>query len=137
MHQRQTIKSAPRLLRSVGALILDNSMKDEALRPHLFKVVPREALTQQIEDLDEWVTDKTSDVFHGIIRRQSCRHQFSLVLLLALSFFPDCGSVFSHAAPNVSFPAITWNAWGHASFLGPFPFWVTTVHNGRLRRPSC
>ena len=41
--------------------------------------------------LDEWVTGKKSDVFHGLVRRFSHLRQFSPVLLRALEFIPDAG----------------------------------------------
>ena len=87
--QRQAIKGALDVLQSLGTLILDNTIEDRELRLRLFEVVPREALLAQVEGLSEWVTGKTSDVFHGVVRRQSYLRQFSPALLRALSFFPD------------------------------------------------
>ena len=89
--QRQTIKAALAALRSLGAIILDDTVADAALRPRLFAAVPREALEAQVAGLDEWVTGKKSDVFHGLVRRFSHLRQFSPVLLRALEFFPDAG----------------------------------------------
>jgi len=89
--QRQTIKAALATLRSLGAIILDESVGATALRPRLFAAVPRDALEAQVAGLDEWVTGKKSDVFHGLVRRFSHLRQFSPVLLRALEFFPDAG----------------------------------------------
>jgi TnpA family transposase len=89
--QRQTIKAALAALRSLGAIILDDSVGNAALRPRLFAAVPREALEAQVAGLDEWVTGKKSDAFHGLVRRFSHLRQFSPVLLRALEFFPDAG----------------------------------------------
>jgi TnpA family transposase len=89
--QRQTIKAALAALRSLGAIILDDSVGNAALRPRLFAAVPREALEAQMAGLDEWVTGKKSDAFHGLVRRFSHLRQFSPVLLRALEFFPDAG----------------------------------------------
>ena len=89
--QRQTIKAALAALRSLGAIILDDSVGAAALRPRLFAAVPRDALEAQVAGLDEWVTGKKSDVFHGLVRRFSHLRQFSPVLLRALEFFPDAG----------------------------------------------
>jgi TnpA family transposase len=89
--QRQTIKAALATLRSLGAIILDDSVAAAALRPRLFAAVPRDALAAQVEGLDEWVTGKKSDVFHGLVRRFSHLRQFSPVLLHALEFLPDAG----------------------------------------------
>ena len=41
--------------------------------------------------LDEWVTGKKSDAFHGLVRRFGHLRQFSPVLLRALEFLPDAG----------------------------------------------
>jgi Domain of unknown function (DUF4158) len=89
--QRQTIKAALTALRALGAIILDDSVGNASLRPRLFAAVPRDVLEAQIAGLDEWVTGKKSDVFHGLVRRFSHLRQFSPVLLRALEFIPDAG----------------------------------------------
>ncbi len=89
--QRQTIKAALAALRSLGTIILDDSVGNSVLRPRLFAAVPRDVLEAQIAGLDEWVTGKKSDVFHGLVRRFSHLRQFSPVLLRALEFIPDAG----------------------------------------------
>jgi hypothetical protein len=89
--QRQTIKEALTALRSLGAIILDDSIGAAALRPRLFAAVPRDALVAQVAGLDEWVTGTKSDVFHGLVRRFSHLRQFSPVLLRALEFLPALG----------------------------------------------
>ena len=89
--QRQTIKAALAALRSLGTVILDDTVADAALRSRLFAAVPRDTLEAQVAGLDEWVTGKKSDVFHGLVRRFSHLRQFSPVLLRALEFIPDAG----------------------------------------------
>jgi TnpA family transposase len=89
--QRRTIKEALAALRSLGAIILDDSVANAVLRPRLFAAVPRDTLEAQVAGLDEWVTGKKSDVFHGLVRRFSHLRQFSPVLLRALEFIPDAG----------------------------------------------
>src|SRR5258708_19499096 len=89
--QRQTIRAALAALRALGAITLDDSVAAPALRPRLFAAVPRDALVAQVARLDEWVTGKKSDVFHGLVRRFGHLRQFSPVLLRALEFFPDAG----------------------------------------------
>ena len=89
--QRQTIKAALAALRSLGAIILDDTVGDDALRPWLFAAVPRAELEVQVAGLTEWVTGKKSDVFHGLVRRFGHLRQFSPVLLRALEFIPDAG----------------------------------------------
>jgi TnpA family transposase len=88
---RQTIKAALAALRSLGAVILDDSIGNAALRPRLFDAVPRDVLEAQMAGLDEWVTGQKSDVFHGLVRRFSHLRQFSPVLLRVLEFIPDAG----------------------------------------------
>src|SRR3954463_10243556 len=89
--QRQTIKAALAALRSLGAIILDDAVGAAALRPRLFAAVSRDALEAQVAGLDEWVTGKKSDAFHGLVRRFSHLRQFAPVLLRALEFLPDAG----------------------------------------------
>ena len=89
--QRQTIKAALAALRSLGAIILDDTVGNDALRPRLFAAVPREELEAQVAGLTEWVTGTKSDVFHGLVRRFNHLRQFSPVLLRALEFSPDAG----------------------------------------------
>ena len=89
--QRQTIKAALAALRSLGAIILDDTVGNDALRPRLFAAVPREELEAQVAGLTEWVTGTKSDVFHGLVRRFNHLRQFAPVLLRALEFSPDAG----------------------------------------------
>jgi hypothetical protein len=89
--QRQTIKAVLAALRSLGAIILDDSVGNAALRPRLFPAVPRDTLEAQVAGLDEWVTGTKSDVFHGLVRRFGHLRQFLPVLLHALEFIPDAG----------------------------------------------
>lgn len=90
--QRQTIKAALATLRSLGEIILDDTVGDTVLRPRLFAAVPREELEAQVAGLTEWVTGTKSDVFHGLVRRFSHLRQFAPVVLRALEFVPDAGN---------------------------------------------
>jgi hypothetical protein len=58
------------------------------LRSRLFAVVPREELAARVAGLDEWVTGKKSDAFHGLVRRFSHLRQVSPVLLRAPGVLP-------------------------------------------------
>jgi hypothetical protein len=71
-------------LRSLGRLILDDTISDEELRARLFAEVSREELVACVEKIGEWVTGKRSDLFHGIIRRHGMLRKFSPALLDAL-----------------------------------------------------
>ena len=87
--QRRTIRSALLSLRSVGKLILDDTITDANLRRRVFQTVSRQELSAQMEQLSDWVTGSKSDVFHGVVKRFSYLRQFSPVLLRTLEFFPD------------------------------------------------
>jgi uncharacterized protein DUF4158 len=67
--QRQTIQVSLTAFRSLGRIILDDTICDEELRARLFAAVSREELVACVEEIGEWVTGKRSDLFHGIIRR--------------------------------------------------------------------
>ena len=87
--QRRTIRSPLLSLRSVGKLILDDTITDANLRRRVFQTVSRQELSAQMEQLSDWVTGSKSDVFHGVVKRFSYLRQFSPVLLRTLEFFPD------------------------------------------------
>lgn len=87
--QRQTIQTSLATLKSMGRIILDESIADSALRPSLFAEIPREDLAAQLEAVTEWVMGKKSDLFHGIVRRFGTLRKFSPTLLQALEFLPD------------------------------------------------
>ena len=89
--QRQTIKAALVALRSLGAVILDDTVADAALRSQLFAIVPREELAAQVAGLTVGVSGARSDVFLGLVGLFSHLRQFSPVVLRALEFFPDAG----------------------------------------------
>jgi TnpA family transposase len=89
--QRRAIKAALGSLRALGTIVLDEGISDAKLRSRLFAAVPREELEAQVSELEEWVTGKKSDVFHGFVRRFGRLRQFTPVLLRALEFLPDAG----------------------------------------------
>jgi hypothetical protein len=81
--QRRMIKAALTALRSLGTIILDDAVDDDALRSRLFAVVPRDELEAQMAGLAEWVTGKKSDVSHGLVPLVSTLRR-AVVLLVAL-----------------------------------------------------
>jgi len=87
--QRQTIQTSLATLKSLGRIILDDSIADSELRPSLFAEIPREDLAAQVDGVTEWVTGKKSDLFHGIVRRFGALRKFSPALLQTLEFLPD------------------------------------------------
>ena len=71
------------------SVILDDSVGHATLRPRLFAAVPRDNVEAQVPGLDERVTDRKSDVIHGLVRRFSHLRQFLSILLCASEFIPD------------------------------------------------
>ena len=67
--QRRKIRTSLATLKSLGEIILDQSIHDAQLREKIFKAIPREELAAQVDGVSEWVSGKKSDLFHGIVRR--------------------------------------------------------------------
>jgi len=93
--QKRTIKAALFSYRSLGRVILNDDISDAELRETLFLAVPREQMADQVAGLEEWVSGKSSDVFHGVVRRFSYFRQFTPLMLRVLEFFPDGGQTNS------------------------------------------
>jgi TnpA family transposase/molybdopterin-guanine dinucleotide biosynthesis protein A len=87
--QRKAIRGSLVTLKTVGTVILDEGIADQQLREALFARIPREELISCIAGLDEWVSGKKSDLFHGVVRRHSMLRRFSPALLEALDLEPD------------------------------------------------
>jgi TnpA family transposase len=90
--QRRTIQQSLATLKSLAGIILDEAVTDGELRTRLFEEVPREELAAQVGILDEWVSGKKSDVFHGVVSRFSYLRQFAPAFLQALTFTPETES---------------------------------------------
>jgi TnpA family transposase len=90
--QRKAIQSSLATFKSLGGIILDEAVPDGELRTRLFEEVPREELAAQVGALDEWVSGKKSDVFHGVVSRFSYLRQFAPAFLQALTFTPETES---------------------------------------------
>lgn len=87
--QRKTIQSSLTSFKSLGTIVLDDTVPDIDLRIRLFDKIPRDELATQMEALDEWITGKKSDAFHGVISRFSYLRQFAPAFLRALDFKPE------------------------------------------------
>ena len=87
--QRQIIQISLAALRSLSRIILDDSIPEGELRARLFAEVPREELTACADEVQEWVSGKRSDPFHGIVRRYGVLRKFSPAFLNALEFIQD------------------------------------------------
>ena len=91
--QRKSIKQSLGTLKSLGGIILDDSVPDEELRQTLFASVPKEELEQQMATLAEWVSGKKSDVFYAVMRRLSYLRRFSPTFLEVLEFAQEAEDV--------------------------------------------
>jgi len=97
--QRRTIRTSLVTFRSLGEIILDDSVEDAQLRARLFATVSREELTAQVSDITEWVTGNKTDLFHEVVRRANHLRKFSPAFLARWSSFtspavtthPACG----------------------------------------------
>jgi len=97
--QRPTIRTSLVTFRSLGEIILDDSVEDAQLRARLFATVSREELTAQVSDITEWVTGNKTDLFHEVVRRANHLRKFSPAFLARWSSFtspavtthPACG----------------------------------------------
>src|ERR687892_944383 len=87
--QRKTLQSSLASFKSLGTIVLDDTVPDIDLRIRLFDQIPRDELATQMEALDEWITGKKSDAFHGVISRFSYLRQFAPAFLRALDFKPE------------------------------------------------
>jgi uncharacterized protein DUF4158 len=87
--QRKTIQGSLAALKSLGQIILDETVPDRELRARLFDKVPKDLLAAQVEALNEGVSGKKSDGFFGVVSRFSYLRQFAPAFLRALDFKPE------------------------------------------------
>lgn len=84
--QRKMLRSSLATLRTIGEVLLDESVDDMALRDVLFSKVDKEALASQMETIEDWLDGKYSHVFNLVIQRFSYFRQFAPALLAHLDF---------------------------------------------------
>jgi hypothetical protein len=84
--QRSTIQASLGSFKSMGEIILDESVPDSELRYRLFDEIPKDKLSEQIDAVEEWVSGKKSNRFYGVINRFSYLRRFSPVFLRNLEF---------------------------------------------------
>jgi TnpA family transposase len=68
---------------------LDDSVNDSQLRPMLFQQIDKNVLAKQVGEIDKWLTDKHSDVFHQISQRYSYLRQFTPAFVDAIDLQND------------------------------------------------
>jgi TnpA family transposase len=82
--QRKAIKSSLSTLKTVGEVVLDESVDDGAVRERIFSELSREELATQLSSISQWISGRKSDVFYGVLRRFSYLRRFSPVFLETL-----------------------------------------------------
>ena len=87
--QRRTIRASLATLKSLGEIILDDSVEDPDLRERLFAAVPRAALATQLNDIRGWVAGNKSEVFREVVSRANHLRKFSPAFLDALQFVQE------------------------------------------------
>ena len=87
--QKHTIQTSLAALKSLGEIILDDSVADGELRSLLFEQVSRAHLAACVAGLTTWVSGKQSDLFHGIVRRSGHLRKFSPTFVAALELVQD------------------------------------------------
>ncbi len=68
---------------------MDDSIDDSQLRPILFQQIDKDSLSRQVSEVDIWLTDKHSHVFHQVTQRYSYLRQFAPALLEAVELQSD------------------------------------------------
>jgi TnpA family transposase len=88
--RRKAIQATLATFRTVGKVLLDESVDTETLRSAVFAAVPREKLEQQVIEAGDWLTGGRSHTFPLVVKRFSYLRQFapSLVDHLGLEANP-------------------------------------------------
>jgi predicted transcriptional regulator len=87
--RRRAINRSLTTFRTLGTIVLDDSIDDGQLRRILFQQVDKEYLSKQVSEVDKWLTDKHSHVFHQVTQRYSYLRQFAPSLLQAIELQSD------------------------------------------------
>lgn len=87
--RRRAINRSLTTFRTLGTVVLDDSIDDSQLRHILFQQVDRESLSKQVSEEDTWLTDKHSHVFHQVTQRYPYLRQFAPALLEAIELQSD------------------------------------------------
>ena len=87
--RRRAINRSLSTFRTLGNIVLDDSIDDGQLRRILFQQIDKEYLSKQVSEVDKWLTDKHSHVFHQVTQRYSYLRQFAPSLLQAIELQSD------------------------------------------------
>ena len=84
--QRREIRQSLKTLHTLGTLILDESITDQALRQTCFDQIDKDSLIAQINSIQTLLTGKYSHAFQRVVQRFTYLRQFAPTLLQTLQF---------------------------------------------------
>ena len=84
--RRRMIRTSLMSFRSLGRVVLDESVNDSDLRQVLFSHVNKEVLATQVANVDVWLDGKYSHVFRLVMQRFTYLRQFAPALLASLEY---------------------------------------------------
>lgn len=87
--RRKAINHSLATFRALGTLILDESIENTELRELIFQRINKETLKFQLSEIDIWLSDKNSHVFHQVSSRFSYLRQFAPALLKSIELESD------------------------------------------------
>ena len=90
--QRKNILQALAAFKSLGNIILDEAIKDSAIRKAFFSKIKKADLIDKMGEINTWLTGKHSHVFNLIKNHFSYIRQFSPFFLKHIQLQPDTGN---------------------------------------------
>lgn len=87
--QQKRIRESLSTFKDVAELILDESVDDAFLRKELFQRIGKDKLTNQVEEVNVWLTGKYSHVFNIVKQRFSYIRQFSPAFIKHINLIPE------------------------------------------------
>lgn len=82
--RRKAIKRSLTTFHTMGTLVLDDSIDDAQLRQMLFAQIDKKLLEKQVSEVDIWLSDKHSHVFHQVSQRYSYLRQYAPAFIAAI-----------------------------------------------------
>jgi hypothetical protein len=87
--RRKAINRSLTTFHTMGSVVLDDSIDDSQLRQMLFQQIDKNVLAKQVGEVDKWLTDKHSHVFHQVSQRYSYLRQFAPAFVSAINLQND------------------------------------------------
>lgn len=79
--QRTSLRTSLAMLKSLGEILLDETIADQQIRSAVFGQFPRQMLEKEMLDLDDWLNGKHSESFPLVMQRFGYLRQFAPSLL--------------------------------------------------------